>query len=174
MSTPNPLSLPKLEKITVIFALGSFLKKGGELETAINILTLITGQKPALIKSRVSVANFKLRAGMISALKVTLRKNKMVWFLNRLIHVAMPRLYNFWGVSESAHDNVRSFSVGLNDLSVFSEIGSRFHTKGNPGLNITMTTTAQNVGDAHTYLKTLGVPFIKAAAHKSKKTHTSK
>lgn len=166
---PNPFSVPKLEKITIIFSLGSFLKKGGELETAVNMLTLITGQKPSLIKSRVSVANFKLRAGMISALKVTLRKDKMMWFLSRLIHIAMPRLYNFWGVSDTAHDNVRSFSVGLNDLSVFSEIGSRFNTKGNPGMNITFTTTARNILDTHNYLKTLGIPFVPSTAKKVKK-----
>lgn len=160
----NPHSLPSLEKITVLFALGSFLKKGGELETAIQMLTLITGQKPVIIKARTSVANFKLRAGMIGALKVTLRKDKMMYFFHRLIHIAMPRLYNFWGLSDKAHDQRRSFSVGLNDLSVFSEIGSRFSSKGNPGINITLTTTAQNIQEAQQYLQGLGLPFIKSGS----------
>jgi large subunit ribosomal protein L5 len=155
----NRLSLPKLEKIVINMGVGSAISEKKHLEEAIAALTQISGQKPAVTRSRKSIANFKLREGMEIGCKVTLRGVRMYEFLDRLISLALPRVRDFRGLSSKAFDGHGNYTLGLSEQLVFPEIEADkvSHTQG---MHISLVTTAHTDHDARALLKELGVPLI--------------
>jgi large subunit ribosomal protein L5 len=121
-------------------------------------LNIITGRKPALNKAKVSVANFKLRQGMNTGCRVTLRRQVMYEFLDRLIAAALPRIRDFRGVSSKGFDGHGNYSIGIDDITIFPEIEVD-KVKHALGMDITIVTTAKNNDDAHELIKEFGMPF---------------
>src|SRR5215475_651297 len=115
----NPHQVPRLMKIVVNMGVGEAIQNSKILDSAVNELALITGQKPLVTKSKKSIANFKLRAGMSIGCKVTLRQDRMYEFLDRLINVALPRVRDFRGVSPKSFDSQGNFALGLKEQMVF-------------------------------------------------------
>lgn len=118
----NPMQIPKLDKIVLNMGVGEATQDQKKLQTAINELTLISGQKPAVCRARKSVANFKLREGMAIGCKVTLRGQRMYEFLDRLVNIAMPRIRDFRGVSTKSFDGRGNYALGLKEQIIFPEI----------------------------------------------------
>lgn len=154
----NPMSLPRLEKIVVSMGVGGATQDKKVLETAVEALTEITGQKPIITRARKSVAGFRLREGMAIGCKVTLRRQRMYEFLDRLVSLALPRVRDFRGISRSAFDGRGNYSLGLAEQLVFPELNPDKYLKVQ-GLNITLVTTAGNDADALELLTLMGLPF---------------
>lgn len=150
---------PRLVKITLNMGIRSDAEKGA-IEEAVKEMTAISGQKPVVTKSRQSIANFKLRKGMPVGCKVTLRRDRMYEFLDRLISSALPRIRDFRGISPRKFDGRGSYSIGLPDQSIFPEIELE-KIKRQQGLDITIVTSAKNDSDALLLLKAMGMPFAK-------------
>ena len=145
----NPMAIPKLEKIVVSMGVGKSIMEPKRLESAVEELSLITGQKASITKARLSVAGFKLREGMDIGCKVTLRRRRMYEFLDRLVNVAIPRIRDFRGMS-SKLDRWGNYNLGLAEQSIFPEI--------NPdkmpyvqGMNIAIVTTAKTDEEAREF-----------------------
>jgi large subunit ribosomal protein L5 len=159
-SYSNPMLVPKLAKIVVNVSLKEAVQNVKLLETASAELAAITGQKPVIRRARRSIANFKLREGMPIGTSVTLRRQHMWEFLDRLISLTMPRIRDFRGISRKAFDGRGNYSMGLKEQIVFPEIEydkvDRIH-----GMNITFVTTAENDAEALALLEALGMPFKK-------------
>jgi large subunit ribosomal protein L5 len=158
----NEMQIPRIEKVVVNIGLGEALDNPKALEAAVGDLTTITGQKPIQNKARKSIANFKLREGRIIGTKVTLRGERMWWFLDRLVNVALPRVRDFRGVSPNAFDGRGNYTLGLRDQLVFPEIEYDKIDKLR-GLEITIVTSAGDDEQAHALLQMLGMPFRKEA-----------
>lgn len=158
MSIGNRLAVPKLEKIVISMGLGKAIQNKGMIESAVAELSQITGQKPVVCKSRKSVSNFKLREDMPIGVKVTLRKERMYEFLDRLISIAIPRVRDFRGLNPRGFDGYGNYNMGLNEQTVFPEI-SIDKVQFQQGMNITMVTTASNDEQSMSLLKKLGMPF---------------
>jgi large subunit ribosomal protein L5 len=158
----NEMQIPRIEKVVVNIGLGEALDNPKALEAAVGDLTTITGQKPVQNKARKSIANFKLREGRIIGTKVTLRGERMWWFLDRLVNVALPRVRDFRGVSPNAFDGRGNYTLGLRDQLVFPEIEYDKIDKLR-GLEITIVTSAGDDEQAHALLQMLGMPFRKEA-----------
>src|SRR5262245_48354980 len=158
----NRLSLPRLEKIVVNMGVGSAVQDKKDLELAADALTQITGQKPIITKARQAIAGFRLRQGMPIGCKVTLRRSRMYEFLDRLITLALPRVRDFRGVSETAFDGKGNYSLGLSEQLVFPELNPDKYTKVQ-GMNITIVTTTANDDEARELLRALGMPFRREA-----------
>lgn len=154
----NVSRIPRLKKIVVNMGFGIIDKT--ELQSLLDQLTLITGQKPVVNKARKSIANFKLRDGMNIGAKVTLRGNRMYEFLNRLINVALPRIRDFRGVSSTAFDGMGNYTLGLKDQAIFPEIDAN-NIKKTQGMDITIVTSAISNEEALKLLTLLGMPFAK-------------
>lgn len=154
----NPMSIPKVEKVVVSMGVGKVIVDKKFMETAIKDITLITGQKPLICKSKKSVSNFKLREGMDIGLKVTLRKDMMYEFMDRLINLAIPRVKDFRGLSPKSFDGRGNYSIGITEQSVFPEIDPANITN-NQGMNITFVTTADTNDEAFEMLRLFGMPF---------------
>jgi large subunit ribosomal protein L5 len=159
----NLMAVPKLEKIVISMGLGKYATAGGEgkanFEKAEKELTVIAGQKPVRCKAKKSVANFKVREGMETGLKVTLRGNRMYEFLDRLISLAFPRVKDFRGVNPDGFDKTGNFNFGFNEQTVFPEVDGATVTF-QQGMNITMVTTARgNVEAGRELLRQFGFPF---------------
>ena len=154
---PNVNQVPKIEKVIVHMGVSPQLGKD-VLEEAIKNLNIITGRKPALNKAKVSVANFKLRQGMNTGCRVTLRRQVMYEFLDRLIAAALPRIRDFRGVSSKGFDGHGNYSIGIDDITIFPEIEVD-KVKHALGMDITIVTTAKNNDDAHELIKEFGMPF---------------
>jgi large subunit ribosomal protein L5 len=152
----NPHAVPRLTKITISMGLGG--KEEAQMEAAHAELLRITGQKPVVCQARRSVSNFKLRAGMKIGLKVTLRGGRMYEFLDRLVTLAIPRVKDFRGLSPSGFDGRGNYNMGLSEQTIFPEIDPD-QVKFTQGMNIAMTTTAQNDEEARRLLSLLGMPF---------------
>jgi large subunit ribosomal protein L5 len=167
----NILATPRLEKIVLSMGVGKFATEGGEGKTkfqkAEKELTIIAGQKPMRCKARKSVANFKVREGMETGLKVTLRGDRMYEFLDRLISLAIPRVKDFRGLNPNGFDNGGNYNFGFNEQTVFPEISGADVTF-QQGMNITMVTTAPNPDQGRELLKGFGFPF-KVEEEKGKK-----
>ena len=154
----NPMMVPKIEKIVINMGLGEAVQKPNIIETALQEMTAIAGQKPVVTRARRSIAGFKLREGMPIGVKVTLRKQRMFEFLERLLYVALPRVRDFKGVSDTAFDGHGNFSLGIREQIIFPEIDyDRVDTIR--GMNITIVTTAENDEQARTLLRLMGMPF---------------
>jgi len=156
----NDFAVPRLEKIVISMGLGKAVTAGekGKMEMAEKDLMVIAGQKPVRCKAKKSVANFKVREGMETGLKVTLRGNRMYEFLDRLITLAIPRVKDFRGLNPAGFDKSGNYNFGLNEQSVFPEVDSANLTH-QQGMNITMVTTARKVEEGRELLKGFGFPF---------------
>jgi len=158
----NVMEIPRIQKVVVNIGLGEAMGNPKALEAAVTDLTTITGQKPILTKSRKSIANFKLREGVIIGAKVTLRGERMWAFLDRLMNIALPRVRDFRGVSPEAFDGRGNYTLGLRDQLIFPEIEYDKIDKLR-GMEITIVTTAKNDEHSRAMLKFLGMPFRKEA-----------
>jgi large subunit ribosomal protein L5 len=156
-SYKNIHQIPKLEKIVVNMGVSASAEKGA-LEDAARDLQLITGRKPAISKSRHSIAQFKLRENQPIGCRVTLRRDAMYEFLDRLVAATLPRIRDFRGVSPRSFDGRGNYSLGLPDQSVFPEIELE-KIKRQQGMDITIVTSAQTNEEAFDLLKAMGVPF---------------
>lgn len=156
----NVMECPKLEKIIVNMGVGEATQNSKLIDAAMADLTIITGQKPLLRKAKKSEAGFKLREGMPIGAKVTLRKERMYDFLDRLINVVLPRVRDFEGVPSNSFDGRGNYSVGLRDQLVFPEIDFDKVEKL-LGMSITMVSSAKTDEEGRALLKAFGMPFKK-------------
>ena len=158
----NLFAVPRIEKIVVSMGLGKFATSGGDgkanFEKAERELTVIAGQKPVRTKAKKSVANFKVREGMETGLKVTLRGNRMYEFLDRMISLAFPRVKDFRGLSPDGFDREGNYNFGFSEQTVFPEVDTATVTF-QQGMNITMVTTARKPEEGRELLKQFGFPF---------------
>ena len=155
----SPMEIPKLVKVIVNCGVGEAKENTKVLDSVVNDIATITGQKPIVTKAKKSVANFKLREGMPIGVKVTLRQDKMWEFLDRLFNVALPRVRDFRGISADAFDGRGNYSLGLKEQIIFPEIEYDKIEKLR-GMNIAITTTAQTDEEARELLKLMGAPFM--------------
>jgi 50S ribosomal protein L5 len=156
----NIMECPKLEKIIVNMGVGEATQNSKLIDAAMADLTIITGQKPLLRKAKKSEAGFKLREGMPIGAKVTLRKERMYDFLDRLVNVVLPRVRDFEGVPSNSFDGRGNYSVGLRDQLVFPEIDFDKVEKL-LGMSITMVSSAKTDEEGRALLKAFGMPFKK-------------
>jgi large subunit ribosomal protein L5 len=161
--TKNPMAVPRLQKIVISMGLGAAITDKRRMELAGKDIEVITGQKPAICAARKSVSNFKLRAGMKTGLKVTLRGARMYEFLDRLIHAAIPRMRDFRGLNPRSFDGRGNYSMGVNEQSIFPEIDAAA-IEVPQGMNITMVTSAKNDRESRDLLRLMGMPFREDAA----------
>jgi len=155
----NKMAVPKVNKVIVNMGIGDAVKDKGVLEQARNDLAAITGQLPTTRAAKVSVASFSLRQGMPVGLKVTLRRDRMYAFLDKLFSVVLPRLRDFRGVSVKSFDKNGNYTLGIEESMVFPEIDL---AKTKPrGLEITVVTSTDDNKKARALLKYLGMPFVK-------------
>ena len=154
----NPMQVPKLEKVSVNVGLGEALQNARLLEAAVDELARITGQKAVVTKSRKAIANFRLRVGQSIGCMVTLRRQRMYEFVDRLISVALPRVRDFRGISPSAFDGRGNYSLGIREQIIFPEIEYDKVEKIR-GMNVTIGTTARTDEEARVLLAELGMPF---------------
>ena len=152
------MQVPKLEKIVINIGLGDTKENPKSLENAVNDLSIITGQKPIITKSKKAIAAFKLRAGVNIGCKVTLRKGKMYGFAYKLFNVALPRVRDFRGVSTSSFDGRGNYSMGIKEQLIFPEINYDDVLKIR-GMDIIFVTTAKTNEEAKSLLKAFGMPF---------------
>jgi large subunit ribosomal protein L5 len=154
----NALEVPKLEKIVINMGVGEAVADSKKIDNAAKEMTLIAGQKPVVIKSRKSVATFKLREGMSVGCKVTLRRDKMYEFLDRLINIALPQVRDFRGLSSKSFDGRGNYAMGLREQIVFPEID--YDTVDEMrGMDIIMVTTAKTDNEALALLKGFNMPI---------------
>jgi large subunit ribosomal protein L5 len=158
LSLKNPMEVPKIEKIVVNMGLGEALANNKILESAVDQLNAITGQKPVITRSRKAIANFKLRENQAIGAMVTLRGDRMYEFLDRLISVALPRVRDFKGISPKAFDGRGNYTLGVREQIIFPEINYDQIEKVK-GLNVSIVTTAKNDEHGLALLKAFGVPF---------------
>ena len=153
----NVHQVPRMEKIVVNMGVSASQKKSA-VDDAVKDLGLITGRKPVINKARKSVANFKLREGQPIGCKVTLRRDAMYEFFDRLVAAALPRIRDFRGVSGRSFDGRGNYSLGLNDQTIFPEI-ELDKIKRHQGMDVTIVTTARTDEEARELLKLMGMPF---------------
>lgn len=154
----NPMQVPRITKITLNMGLGEAIANKKVLETAADDLARISGQKPVITHAKKSVANFKVREGWPIGCKVTLRRERMYEFLDRLISVAIPRIRDFRGLSGKAFDGRGNYSLGLREQIVFPEIDYD-KVDSIRGLDVTITTSAVNDDQARVLLKAFNFPI---------------
>ncbi|MEN6468259.1 MAG: 50S ribosomal protein L5 [Smithella sp.] len=154
----NPMQVPKMEKIVVNMGLGEAISNVKIIDGAVQEMAMITGQKPVITKAKKSIATFKLRQGMPIGCAVTLRKETMYEFFDRLVNVALPKVRDFRGISPSAFDGRGNYSIGLHEQIIFPEIEYDKIEKIK-GMNITIVTSAKTDDEARVLLKLMGVPF---------------
>jgi large subunit ribosomal protein L5 len=152
------MEVPKLEKVVINMGLGEAIQNAKILDSAQSELAAITGQKPIVTKAKKSIANFKLRAGMPIGCKVTLRRNRMYEFFDRLVNVALPRIRDFKGVSGKSFDGRGNYALGIREQIIFPEIDYDKIDKIR-GMNIVITTTAKSDEEGKALLKMMGMPF---------------
>ncbi|GIW99828.1 MAG: 50S ribosomal protein L5 [Pirellulaceae bacterium] len=154
----NPMAIPKLTKIVVNMGVGSAIADKKNLDMAADALAEITGQRPVITRARKSIAGFKLREGMPIGCKVTLRRQRMYEFLDRLQSIVLPRVRDFRGVSRTAFDGHGNYSLSLTEQLVFPELNPDKYTKPQ-GMNIVICTTAANDDAGRLLLELMGMPF---------------
>ena len=156
----NPMQVPRLEKVVVNIGMGEAISNVKLLDSAVKELSEITGQKPVVTKAKKSIAGFKLREGMPIGCKVTLRRDRMFEFLQRLLHTALPRIRDFRGVSPKSFDGDGNYTLGIREQLIFPEINydeiSAVH-----GMDIVIVTTAKNNEEGKALLGHLGMPYRK-------------
>ena len=155
----NVMEIPRLEKIVLNMGLGDCKDNSKALETAVGELTIIAGQKPLITKSKKSIANFKVRAGMNVGAKVMLRGTRMYEFADKLLNIALPRVRDFRGVSAKSFDGRGNYALGIREQLIFPEIEYDKIDKVR-GMDIVFVTTAQTDEEARELLALLGMPFV--------------
>ena len=156
----NPMSVPRVEKVVLNVGLGEASRNAKLLDSVVEEMTAIAGQKPVITRAKKSIANFKLREGMPVGVRVTLRRDHMYEFLDRLINVALPRTRDFRGLSTRSFDGRGNYTLGIRDHLIFPEIDPVKVDKSK-GMNITIVTTAKTDEHARVLLRELGLPFSK-------------
>ena len=156
----NIMEIPKLDKIVINMGVGNAKENPKGLEKAIEEMEIISGQKPVTTRARKSVANFKLREGMPIGAKVTLRADKMYYFLDKLVSVSLPRVRDFRGVNPNAFDGRGNYALGLKEQIIFPEIEYDKIDQVR-GMDVIFVTTAKTDEEARELLKLLGMPFSK-------------
>ncbi len=154
----NTMAVPRLEKTVVNMGLGEAVQNGKILDSAVDELGRISGQRPVITRARKSIANFKLRENMPIGAAVTLRGDRMFEFLDRLLNVALPRVRDFRGVPAKSFDGRGNYTLGLRDQLIFPEIDYAKVDKIK-GMNVTIVTTARTDDEARELLRLLGMPF---------------
>jgi large subunit ribosomal protein L5 len=154
----NPMAVPRLEKIVLNMGMGEAVANAKILDTAVDELRAITGQKPVITKAKKSIASFKLRQAMPIGVAVTLRGERMYEFLDRLVSIALPRVRDFRGVSPKAFDGRGNYTIGVREQLIFPEIDFNKVDKAR-GMNISIVTTARTDEQARALLKAMGMPF---------------
>jgi len=154
----NIMEVPKLDKIVINMGLGEAIQNIKILDSAVQELALISGQKPIITKAKKSIAQFKLRSGMPIGCVVTLRKERMYEFFNRLVNVALPRVRDFKGVSGKSFDGRGNYALGIREQLIFPEIHYDKIDKVK-GMNIVIVTTAKTDEEGKELLKLMGMPF---------------
>lgn len=156
----NPMQAPRLNKIVLNIGLGEAKDNARSLESALRDLTTIAGQKPVITRARKAIAGFKIREGMPVGVSVTLRGDRMAYFLERLTNAALPRIRDFRGMSRSSFDGRGNYSLGIREQVIFPEIDYNQIDKIR-GLQVTISTSAKTDAEATRLLELLGVPFVK-------------
>ena len=154
----NVMEIPRLEKVVINMGLGDCKDNAKALETAVTELATISGQKPLVTKSKKSIANFKLRAGMNVGAKVTLRGDRMYEFTDKLVSIVLPRVRDFRGVSAKAFDGRGNYSLGVREQLIFPEIEYDKVEKIR-GMEMVFVTTAKTDEEAKELLRLMGMPF---------------
>ena len=154
----NRMQVPKLEKVVLNMGLGEAIQNIKILDSAVAELKLISGQQPVITRAKKSIAAFKLRAGMPIGCRVTLRRDRMYDFVNKLVNIALPRVRDFRGVSSKAMDGQGNYSLGIKEQIIFPEIDYDRIDKIK-GLNVTIVTTAKTDEEGKELLRLLGMPF---------------
>ena len=154
----NPLEVPKLEKVTLNMGVGEASQDKKKVQTAAEEMELIAGQKAVITKAKKSIAQFKLREGMPIGCKVTLRRDRMFEFMDRLVTIAMPRIRDFRGLNPKSFDGHGNYAMGLKEQIVFPEISYDKIEKVR-GMDIIVTTTAKTDEEARELLRLFGFPF---------------
>jgi len=156
----NIMEVPKLEKIVINMGLGEARDNPKLLESAVNELAIISGQKPIITRAKKSVANFKVREGMPVGAKVTLRGEKMYEFLDKLMNISLPRVRDFRGVSATSFDGRGNYALGVKEQLIFPEIDYD-KVDSIKGMDIIIVTTAKTDEEAKEFLGLMGMPFKK-------------
>lgn len=156
----NIMAVPKLEKIVVNSGVGEAVENEKILDTVVDNVSRITGQKPIQTRSKKSISNFKLREGVPIGCKVTLRKKIMYEFMDRLIHLALPRTRDFQGIPDRSFDGRGNYTLGIKEHTIFPEIDTD-NVDTIHGLDITFVTSAETDEEAYALLKGFGMPFQK-------------
>ncbi len=156
----NPMEVPQISKITLNMGVGEVVADKKVLENAMNDLTMISGQRPVRTLARKSVAAFKIRDGYPIGCKVTLRRERMYEFLDRLVNIAIPRIRDFRGLNPKSFDRQGNYSMGVTEQIIFPEINYD-KIDAIRGLDITITTTARNAEEGRTLLEAFNFPFKK-------------
>jgi large subunit ribosomal protein L5 len=154
----NKMQVPRLDKIVVNMGVGEAVQDGKKIDAAVGDLTAITGQHPVVLRAKQSIATFKLRKNMPIGVKVTLRRERMYEFLDRLINVALPRVRDFRGVSARSFDGRGNYALGLREQLVFPEIDYD-RVDAQRGMDIVIVTTAKTDAEAKALLKGFDMPF---------------
>jgi len=154
----NVMQAPRLEKIVINIGVGDAISDVKLLDAAVKDLTAVTGQKPTVKRAKKAISNFKLKAGMPIACSVTLRKNKMYEFFDRLVNASIPRIRDFRGLSTKSFDGRGNYTLGLKEQIIFPEVDYDKVAKVR-GMNITICTTAKTDEESLVLLKALGMPF---------------
>jgi large subunit ribosomal protein L5 len=154
----NVMQVPRLSKIVVNMGLGDAIENVKVIETAADEIAIITGQKPVVTKARKSIANFKLREGVPIGVMVTLRRDRMYHFLDKLIAIALPRVRDFKGVSPRGFDGRGNYTLGIKEQIMFPEVNYDKIDKIR-GMNITIVTTARTDEEGLELLRLVGIPF---------------
>jgi large subunit ribosomal protein L5 len=156
----NPMAVPRVVRVVCNIGLGEAPRQSKLMDQAVDELAAITGQRPTVRKARKSIAQFKLRVGMQIGCAVTLRRERMFEFLDRLVNIALPRVRDFRGLSPKGFDGRGNFTLGIRDHSIFPEVD---YTKVETpkGMNVTVVTTAKTDDQARFLLQGLGFPFAK-------------
>lgn len=159
LALQNPMQVPRLQKIVVNMGLGAAVQNAKLLDSAVEELALITGQRPVITRAKKSIASFKLREGAAIGAMVTLRRSRMWELADRLISLAIPRVRDFRGVSPKAFDGRGNYTLGIREQIIFPEINyDKVEIKG---MNLTFVTTAETDEHGRALLRGLGMPFRK-------------
>lgn len=156
----NRFAVPRIEKIVLNMGVGEAVQDSKQVDSAVQEMTLISGQKPVVTRAKKSIANFKLREGMAVGCKVTLRGTRMYEFLDRLVNIALPRVRDFRGISPKSFDGLGNYAMGLKEQLVFPEINYDKVSQIR-GLDIVICTTAKTDAEALALLEGFDMPFIK-------------
>lgn len=165
----NPHQVPEIEKVTMNMGVGAAIGDKKILDLAFDAMTQISGQKPVITTARKSIANFRLREGMPIGCMVTMRRQRMYEFMDRLVSVVLPRVRDFRGINRNAFDGRGNYTLGLTEQLVFPELNPDKFTRPQ-GMNITIVTSAVNNDEARELLSLFGMPF---KAEKKKSTEAA-